>query len=1123
MAGLNENIMIRLTADTSNYSAKMQAAAAQTAKLSKTLETPMTTGQRVGAALTKVGLAAGAMSAAVGVAAVTTFAQFDAAMSTVQANTGASADEMDQLRQAAIDAGASTVYSASEAADAINELGKAGMSTTDILSGGLNGALDLAASDGMQVAEAAELMSSAMAQFNLSGKDAVMVADALAAGAGKAQGSARDLGYALQQSGMVANSFGLGMTETVGTLTAFANAGMVGSDAGTSLKTMLISLANPSEKAKNLMQELGINAYDAQGDFVGLSALAGQLQTRMGGLSQEQRNQALATIFGSDAIRAANVLYKEGADGIEDWAGKVSDSGYAAEQAAAKNDNLKGDIENLTGSFESMLITIGSGADGPLRSLVQTADKVVDAVGGLPAPVQQSAVALGLLAGALALAHKQFGPMAESSSKTARGLAALLDPMQYLQRAAPGVTTGIQSITSAFQPAEVQMQTFGTAMSRGTAITNGFKSIGSGLLSMMGGPWGVAFTVAGAALMAWAAKAQKAKQDAEQLRTAIETASDVNEQMVHMAQDVDFSWLDEMQTGASNLPDLLDRAGISMGTFVRAAQGSEKAMDAVNKALKEMNGPDADTSRTPAATKIRDSLNELADAYRDGADAAAQTKTATDELNAANGEASAGADDAAQSAGQLAAATTDAASAEELLEGNFNATTDGINAQASALGEATSALSTYYGFSTSASDALISMHDAFDKATKAAQENGQTLDLNTEQGRANQSALNDIADSVLKAAEAQARNGASMDEINGTLDTAKERYTQAAQAMGMTPEAAEAAAEAAGLSADEFDRLGASIGLIPDSKTINVNTETGEAEGQLQQLGVTVETLPDGTVRIGGDNTDAVAAIAAVNGLPVDPKSGTVTLDSSQYDIALALANGATIDPKTGQLVGDGSDLLAKVAQANGWKINAKTGVISGDDGPFRATAKAVENRKIAGKTVKVDADASGFWGTVNNILGRVFHVNVQADGKAHGGIIGYASGGRIGRGGIPKYADGGYPSGLLGGIGSKISDSNLIWASRGEYMMKARAVDHYGVGFMDSINAMRYTPDEGVKHMPAPVLDAPSDAAVIQSNEAVVAELRAFRAELGPTIAAYAPTIGRRDFQRLTKEALRQ
>lgn len=240
--GLNRNITVRLLADTSNFTAGMAKVSGESQKAATTMEATGGKTKLLTTGIAAAGLAAGAL----GVAAIKMAADFDASMSTVQANTGASAEEMDQLRQAAIDAGARTVYSADESADAINELGKAGMSTTDILSGGLNGALDLAASDGMAVGEAAELMSSAMAQFNLTGKDATKVADALAAGAGKAQGSAHDLGYALQQSGMVANSFGISMEETVGTLTSFANAGMIGSDAGTSLKTMLIALAKPT-------------------------------------------------------------------------------------------------------------------------------------------------------------------------------------------------------------------------------------------------------------------------------------------------------------------------------------------------------------------------------------------------------------------------------------------------------------------------------------------------------------------------------------------------------------------------------------------------------------------------------------------------------------------------------------------------------------------------------------------------------------------------------------------------------------------------------------------------------------------------------------------------------------
>lgn len=173
--GLNRNITVRLLADTSKFTAGMAKVSAEAEKTSTTMEASGGKTKLLTAGIAAAGIAATAL----GVAAVRMAADFDAGMSTVQANTGASADEMSLLRQAAIDAGADTVYSATDAADAINELGKAGMSTSDILSGGLNGALDLAASDGMEVAEAAELMSSAMAQFNLTGADATQVATRL--------------------------------------------------------------------------------------------------------------------------------------------------------------------------------------------------------------------------------------------------------------------------------------------------------------------------------------------------------------------------------------------------------------------------------------------------------------------------------------------------------------------------------------------------------------------------------------------------------------------------------------------------------------------------------------------------------------------------------------------------------------------------------------------------------------------------------------------------------------------------------------------------------------------------------------------------------------------------------
>ena len=176
----NKNIVIRLMADTASYEAAMTRAGSTARTVASGMENTGRKSALIASGVTAAGLAV----AAFGVAAVKMAADFDQQMSTVQANTGATSAQMNQLRAAAIEAGASTVYSATDSADAINDLGKAGLSTADILSGGLSGALNLAASDGMQVGEAAELMSTTLKQFNLEGSDAGKVADALAAGAG---------------------------------------------------------------------------------------------------------------------------------------------------------------------------------------------------------------------------------------------------------------------------------------------------------------------------------------------------------------------------------------------------------------------------------------------------------------------------------------------------------------------------------------------------------------------------------------------------------------------------------------------------------------------------------------------------------------------------------------------------------------------------------------------------------------------------------------------------------------------------------------------------------------------------------------------------------------------------
>lgn len=387
---------VRLSATVDDYKRGMLEAAqatrtvgTQAEKLAQTRESMNT----VGAAGVAMGAA---LAAGIGVA-VSKFAEFDQAMSFVAATGDDARGNMDALRQAALDAGAATVFSATESANAIEEMAKAGVDAKDILGGGLKGALDLAAAGGLGVADAAGIAATALKTFKLEGSDMSHVADLLAAGAGKAMGDVSDLSQALAQGGQAAALTGLSIEETTAALSAFASQGLLGSDAGTSLKTMLLNLNPTTKKAADLVEQYNLQAFDQQGNFIGLAAYAGKLQAALGDMSAEQQSATLKTIFGTDAYRAAAVVLGEGEEGIRNWITAVDDQGYAAETAATRLDNLMGDWEAFTGALDTAFISMGEGANGPLRFLVQALTNMVDGFNALPDWAKQAALGVGIL------------------------------------------------------------------------------------------------------------------------------------------------------------------------------------------------------------------------------------------------------------------------------------------------------------------------------------------------------------------------------------------------------------------------------------------------------------------------------------------------------------------------------------------------------------------------------------------------------------------------------------------------------------------------------------------------------------------------------------------------------
>lgn len=477
------------TADAATLSMRAQASATQALVSSNGL---------LGTSLTPLTAGLGAVGLGLGFAAFRGM-EFDSAMSAVQAASQASAGDMDRLREAAIDAGADTKYSAEEAAGGITALSKAGVSTADILNGGLNGALSLAAAGQMEVADAAEIGATALSVFRLEGDQMSHVADLLAAGAGKAQGSVHDLGEALNQSALVADQTGLSIEDTAGALAMFASNGLTGSDAGTSFKTMLQALNPNSEAAAKAMDAIGFSAYDAQGNFVGLEGVAGQLKEGLAGLTVEQQNATLKTIFGSDAVRAAAILYKEGSAGVREWRDNVNDAGYAQEQAAQLTDNLRGDLERMGGVFDSVMTEMGSGAQGPLREVVQMLTGLVE-IGGdvlgfwnsLPGEVQAAVAIFGALtalkgplddvlgsaAGVIMRAQLRFSEAAAGTSSLSAAATSAKGAIGGLVRAAAPLA-GIMVLTSAISSVVEFTRAGDDARQSVDAFNDGLREMGN--------------------------------------------------------------------------------------------------------------------------------------------------------------------------------------------------------------------------------------------------------------------------------------------------------------------------------------------------------------------------------------------------------------------------------------------------------------------------------------------------------------------------------------------------------------------------------------------------------------------------------------------------------------------
>lgn len=794
----DRTVRVRLEALVSGFQANIAKAQQSTIRFGQAATKSLDKNRQQWDTLSRTaGLAGLAIGAGVGLA-VKTFADFDQAMSRV-ASTGEDArNNLDALRKVAVTAGKDIGFSAEQSADGIEALLKAGVTAQDVIGGGLKGALDLAAAGELAVGDAAETAATAMTQFGLSGREVPHIADLLAAGAGKAQGDVSDLALALKQGGLVASQFGLSLEDTVGSLAAFASEGLIGSDAGTSFKTMLLALANPSKKAAKTMADLGISAYDAQGNFVGITDLAEQLHDKMRNLTPAVRDQAMAQIFGNDAVRAANVLYKQGGQGIQDWINQTNDAGYAAQVAATKQDNLAGDLRKLKSTLDSVFIESGGGANKALRDLVQGVTDLVDKIGNLPTPVLEGGLAIAAVAAGSLLAFAGVSKFATGVAETRRALD-LLAPSGSRAR---GALTGVGKAGLIAAAGLAATAAAGAAMNSSIQKNSvGVTGYTSALLDLAKGGDGLdeSFRQLGKSWLIFGSDVKDTTTTFKSLKEAQDTwitqgATFVGN-VIGMKSSLQLlrDQFDQVDKALAGLP--ADQAGAAFAKLAKDATTAGLSMEDQLKLFDDYK------------TKLQQQANELG----------VTTLSAQDYYDWMGGKVPA----AVQAAMKNNPAYKK--SVEEVGESNKEA--------AKSVDELTEALFKQAHAALDASGAAIGYEKSIDDTTDSLKKNGRTLDIHTEKGRANRQALDQQAQAAIDLISAQAKNDASTGKLVKTTENARKQFIKNATQMGLTKKAAE--------------KLADSYGLVPkDVKTTFTTPGAKEAKQKAEDLKKKLDGLP---------------------------------------------------------------------------------------------------------------------------------------------------------------------------------------------------------------------------------------------------------------------------------------
>lgn len=371
-------IAAKMTLDISNFTSQLDLAQSQAQKLAQKSSKAFD----IGSTMTSMGktLTAGLTLPLMGVAtaAVKVGNDFQHQMSRVQAISDATGSQLDKMKTQAVQLGAKTAFSAKEAAQGMENLASAGFSVEEIM-GAIPGVLDLAAVSGGDVAASSEAMASSLRAFGLEATDAAHVADVFAKAAADTNAETNDMAEAMKYVGPVAKGMGLSLEEVAASIGIMSDAGIKGSQAGTTLRGALSRIAKPTKAMVKSMDELGVSFYDAKGNMIPLREQIGQLKKATEGLTQEERNRHLVTLYGQQSLSGMLALMEAGPDKLDALTSALINSdGAAQKMAETMQDNLKSKVEQMFGAMESAAIIIQQILEPMLTKIVGGITKLIE-------------------------------------------------------------------------------------------------------------------------------------------------------------------------------------------------------------------------------------------------------------------------------------------------------------------------------------------------------------------------------------------------------------------------------------------------------------------------------------------------------------------------------------------------------------------------------------------------------------------------------------------------------------------------------------------------------------------------------------------------------------------------